>query len=445
MTGGASLERRLALGIGLVVTVLWIVAATVTADFLRREVNEQFDSALAETAQRILPLAAVEILGREDDGVAQRLATIDAHAEQFTYVVRDGLGRVLFQSHDADLADFPPPAPRGFRDTKDHRFYDDSVLSGSLSITMAEPMAHRRAVLRNMQIVLGLPLFAVIPLSLIGIALAVRRSLAPLRRLREALAGRGAGDLSPVEPGQDLPAEIAPVVGALNSLLARLATTFEAERSFAANAAHELRTPLAGAIAQAQRLQAETEDPAARQRGRDIERTLKRLTHLSERLMQLARAEGGRLRAQTPSDLRPVLRLVTDDLRRMHPDARLTLDLPRAAVLSDIDPDAFGILCRNLVENALRHGAADGEVLIALAPAGALTVTNDCPVIAPEVLARLTERFERNAGAGEGSGLGLAIVRTIAERAGGTFALASPAPGREAGFEARLILPPPVA
>jgi two-component system OmpR family sensor kinase len=441
MIRAASLQTRLAIGIGLTVTVLWIVAASVTAEILRREVNEVFDSALEETAQRILPLAAVEILGREEEGVALRLATIRGHMEYFTYVVRDTQGRVLFQSHDADLAAFPPYAGPGFHQTAAFRYYEDSVLSGSLTITVAEPMAHRREVLRNMQIVLGLPLIAVIPLSLIGIGLAVRGSLGPLRRLRDALAMRGAGDLSPIGEGQRLPAEIAPFVSALNSLLARLEATFEAERSFAANAAHELRTPLAGAIAQVQRLQSETSDKSAAQRGSDIEKTLKRLTHLSERLMQLARAEGGRLRADHPADLRPVLRLIADDVFHGAREHQISLSLPDAAVMSDIDSDAFGILCRNLIENASRHGAPDGAIEVTLTSDGVLSVVNEGPVIAPEALARLTERFERIGTSGEGSGLGLAIVRAIAERAGGKFALHSPARGRESGFEARLVLP----
>ncbi len=100
-----------------------------------------------------------------------------------------------------------------------------------------------------------------IPLALLAIILAVRASLSPLRRFRERLEARNARDLSPV-PAADLPSEIAPVADTLNGLLARLKAAFEAERSFAANAAHELRTPLAGAIAQAQRLQAETRMPA---------------------------------------------------------------------------------------------------------------------------------------------------------------------------------------
>jgi two-component system OmpR family sensor kinase len=110
-------------------------------------------------------------------------------------------------------------------------------------------------------------------------------------------------------------------------------------------------------------------------------------------------------------------------------------------VLSDIDPDAFGILCRNLIENALRHGKPDTPVAITLGADGRLLVTNEGPVIPVDILARLTSRFERAAISGEGSGLGLAIVRTIAERAGGSLVLRSPIAGHGTGFEAMVTLP----
>ena len=128
----------------------------------------------------------------------------------------------------------------------------------------------------------------------------------------------------------------------LNGVLDRLKAAFDAERSFAANAAHELRTPLAGAIAQAQRLRSETSDPAAEARAAEIEATLKRLTRLSERLMQLARAEGGRLRLDRTSDLRTVARVVVEDIGRTGAPGRIALTLPETPVMSDLDPDAFG-------------------------------------------------------------------------------------------------------
>ncbi|MCO8146561.1 ATP-binding protein [Rhodovulum tesquicola] len=444
MSWPASLQARLALSVGLVLTVLWLLAATVTAVLVRGEMDEVFDSALRETAERILPLAVTDIVGREEQGLPQRLAPIRAHDEFFTYIVRDPEGRILLQSHAADAAVFPPWDGAGFRQTATHRFYGDAALQGTIRITVAEPLAHRAAVAREIQMGLGLPLLVLLPIALAAIVLAVRLSLAPLRRFRLRLAARGARDLSEV-PAGDLPAEIAPLAATLNGLLARLRAAFEAERSFAANAAHELRTPLAGAIAQAQRLRSETRDPAAGARAAEIEATLKRLTRLSERLMQLARAEGGRLRTDTVADLRALARVVVDDIGRAGAPGRIALRLPDAAVMSDLDPDAFAILCRNLVENALRHGAPETPVDVTLTADAQLIVANDGPVVPPEMLDRLTARFKRANPEAEGSGLGLAIVAAIAERIGSPLDLASPRPGTTSGFEARVRLPAPAA
>ena len=436
----ASLQARLGLSVGLVLTVLWLLAATVTAVIVRAEMDEVFDSALRETAERILPLAVTDIVGREDQGVTQRLAPIRAHDEFFTYLVRDAEGRVLLQSHAADPTVFPSYDGPGFRQTTTHRLYSDAALQGTIRITVAEPLAHRMSVAREIQMGLGLPLLIVLPVALIAIILAVRFSLDPLRRFRARLDARGALDLSQV-PHEGLPTEIGPLADTLNSLLARLREAFEAERSFAANAAHELRTPLAGAIAQAQRLRSETKDRAAAQRATDIEETLKRLTRRTERMMQLARAEGGRLRMDKSSDLRGVARIVVDDIGRTGTPDRIRLNLPDMAVMSYLDPDAFAILCRNLVENALRHGAQASPVDVTLTASGQFTVANDGPVVPGETLDRLTARFERASATSDGSGLGLAIVAAIAERISSRLVLQSPRPGRTTGFQVSLRLP----
>ncbi|WP_028029638.1 ATP-binding protein [Gemmobacter nectariphilus] len=439
MTGPRSLQGRLGLWLGAALVGLWVAAASVTALIARGETEEVFDSALQETAQRILPLAVVDILNREEAGISQRLAAIRDHDEFFTYVVRDDQGRILLQSHAADPAAFPAWDGIGFRQTATHRLYNDQAVQGTIRITVAEPLDHRASVAREIQIGLGLPLLFVLPVALLAIVLAVRASLAPVRQFRDRLSARGARDLSPVA-SNDLPTEIAPLADTMNGLLARLSAAFEAERSFAANAAHELRTPLAGAIAQAQRLQAETADADARSRAAEIETTLKRLTRLAERLLQLARAEGGRLRRDVATDLRPVARLIVDDLARSAGPERIVLTLPDGAVMSDLDPDAFAILVRNLIENALRYGQPASPVEVSLASDGMLIVANDGPVVPAGDLARLTQRFERTTSDGRGSGLGLAIVRSIAERTGSHFEIRSPRASSDSGFEARFRL-----
>ena len=439
MSGPASLQARLALGLGLTLTLLWLSATAWTLADLRHETEEIFDAALRETAQRLLPLAVTEIINRDPEDGAQTLAPISDHEEFFTYIVRDRDGEILMRSHAADPALFPELAATGFATTDTHRFYSEATLQGAIRLTVAEPLSERQGTVRELAMRLGLPLLLVLPLTLIIVVIAVRLGLGGLRRFGADLTGRGASDLSPV-PTADLPSDLRPLADTVNDLLVRLSAAFEAERGFAANAAHELRTPLAGAIAQAQRLRSETADPATGERAGAIEATLKRLTRTSERLMQLARAEGGRLRTDTPADLRPVLQVITDEIARGAAPGRLDLDLPERAVLSDLDPDALAIVARNLIDNALRHGSEGSPVHIRLDAEGQLTVANDGAPIPAETLARLTDRFAR-AGSAEGSGLGLAIVAAIARRAGGTLSLHSPRPDTDSGFEVVVHIP----
>jgi len=433
-----SLQSRLGVAVGALVTLLWITAAVITADRQRQKMDEMFDASLQETASRILPLAVSDILSRGDlvSGV-QTVPMVRPHDESFSYVVRDDKGALLILSHGADPELFPAWDGTGFRTTPALRLYNDEALRGTVRISVAEPMVHRKRMAFEVQMGLLAPLALVLPLTLAGIAGLIRYGFAPLRQFRARLAKRGAADLTPVEAA-DLPAEVLPLAETMNALLSRLDAAFQAERSFAANAAHELRTPLAGAIAQVQRLRKETTEPAVTARAAEIEAVLKRLTRLSEGLMGLARAEGGRLRRDQAQDLRPVLRLVAEDVARLSAGAQINLDLPEAPVLSDLDPDLFGILARNLIANAVRHGTEGAEIRVRLAASGRIEVENDCAAVPPEVLARLTQRFERAPGAEkrEGAGLGLAIVRAILTRAEGKLDLVSPLPGEARGFRA---------
>jgi two-component system OmpR family sensor kinase len=439
-----SLQGRLLLTLGAVMLAIWVGAAWATAVLLRHEIEEVFDSSLQETAQRLLPLAVLDIVGREDgDAATQRLATIRSHEELFTYVVRNESGAVLLQSHAADLSAFPPYDGPGFRTTGRYRLYSEEALQGTVKITVAQPLSNQASVIREMQMVLGLPVLLVIPAAFGAIILAVRQGTRPLRRFREQLETRSEKDLAAVS-AQDLPSEVAPLADTMNALLARLRSAFDAERSLAANTAHELRTPLAGAIAQAQRIRKETAESHTAQRASDIEDALKRLTARSERLMQLARAEGGRLTLDADTDLRDAISLIVHDMNRTGQQDRIVLSLPEMPVMSSIDPDTVGILCRNLIDNALQHGGTDSLVEVSLSPQGELSVANGGPLISPERLETLTRRFERNGSNGRGSGIGLSIVATIAERIGATLDLSSPRPGRIDGFEARIDLNGPL-
>ena len=431
-----SLQGRLAAAIGLGLAVVWIATALITAQVLRYEMDEVSDSSLQETGQRVLQLAVVDIASREEEGISQRIAALQSHEELFTYLVRDAAGRILLQSHAAVAADFPPYAATGFDQTATHRLYFDAAMKGEITIAIAEPLTHRAEVAGETLWALALPLLALIPLGLLGCVVLVRRTLRPVRDFSAALATRGSGDLSPVLSGP-LPDELVPMAQAVNQVLARLRRTLEAERSFTANAAHELRTPVAAALAQTQRLMVETKGTAAGQRAADIEASLRRLNRMAEKLMQLARAEGGQMRVVAAQDMCMVLRLVVDDFAADRGRLAVRMD---GAVLSDIDADAFAILARNLIENALKHSPKASAVQVTLAE-GALRVVNGGPAIAPDVLDNLTARFARGSTDAMGSGLGLSIARAIADGAGGRLRLLSPAVGRPDGFEAVFVLP----
>lgn len=438
MIAPKSLQWRLSLWLGLGMTLLWVATAVVTAQKLRLEMDKVFDSALEETGQRLLPLAVRDIVGRDsDDEPSQSVATMREHDEYFTYVVRDAKGQILLRSHKADLSVFPPFTGMGFTDTPAHRIYSDAALQGTVTISVAEPLARRRAVAWQTLLGLALPLGLLVPVSLIGVWALVRLSMAPLRRLRSDIEARGAGDLTPVSMA-GLPSEIRPNALAVNRLLERLKQTLEAERSFTANSAHELRTPVAAALAQTQRLIIETSDKVARERAREIEAALRRLVRLSEKLMQLARAEGARLQAAEPINLAVILHMVVNEMTSgVGNSERVELVLPDVPALSHIDPDAFAILARNLIENALKHGSRQEPVRVALSADGVLRVTNAGPTVAPDLLACLSEPFERGRARADGAGLGLAIAKTIAAGAGGRIELLSPREGHDDGFEAR--------
>ena len=157
--------------------------------------------------------------------------------------------------------------------------------------------------------------------------------------------------------------------------------------------------------------------------------------------MQLAKAEGGGLLSGIPHDVVPIVRLVAEDfVRTAEVSDRLHVSVPEAAVLSRMDPDVFAILLRNLIENALRHGAKSEPVKVSLASDGVLSVSNRGPVIPAEVLARLIRPFARGSTPADGTGLGLAIADSIAAGAGARLELLSPASGAIDGFEARVYL-----
>ncbi|WP_296225807.1 ATP-binding protein [Ralstonia sp. UBA689] len=431
-----SLQARLAVMLALGLAALSLVAAFAAFHVLREEIDRISDSALQETAQRLLPLAVMEIVARDEQSRnEQRIPAVRTHHELLTYIVRDQTGKTILQSHDANPAIFPPNPASGFMSTASHRLYSETVLQGTMSIVVAEPLAARRDATIMAALSVVRPLALLVPFALLGAWLIVRFGLRPIRRFCDDIAARGRDDLSPlVDAG--MPTEIIPIADSVNDLMQRLDRALTAERSFTASSAHELRTPIAAALAQTQRLIAESQGTSIEVRARNVETSLHTLARLSEKLMQLARAEGGRVLADTPADLRPILQIVVDDIHRAERSSVVQLALPQEPVLSQIDPDAFSILVRNLLENALKHGTRAEAVQVELSAEGRLTVTNRSPVVPADTLSRLIQPFERGVTTAKGSGLGLAIVHAITQAAGARLCLRSPAEGMADGFQA---------
>lgn len=434
MSRPASLRRDLSLGIVLGVGLLWGAALLLAGGVLRHELNEVSDSALQEAAERILSIAVVELTNTTEEPAARRISPVGPHDEYLTYAVYDRAGAVLLYSHEAHRRLFSGRPQLGFRDRRGYRLYGLEAVSGAFRIAVAEPLAHRRETLWHTLQALALPVAALLPLSGFWVWWLTRARLRPMTRLSDAIRHRGEHDLTPVAtPG--LQAEFQPLEAAVNRLIAGMARALEAERSFTASAAHEMRTPVAAALAQAQRLVRELAARPEHPRAAALEAELKRLARLVAKLLQLARAEGAGVLREAEADLVPVLALTLDDFAREGAAARLKADLPERAP-SRIDPDAFGLLARNLIENALTHSPPDTPVEVVLQADGGLEVRNHGPAVPPERLARLTRRFERAGASAPGSGLGLAIADSIARAAQGRLDLASPIPGQTEGFRA---------
>ena len=375
----ASMTSRLILWLNAGMVLLWIFAVVLSAFVMREEFDEVFDSSLKETSERLMPLLVEDLYSKAPSEEPRRLGVNEPEREDYLiYQLRNSEGRVLLHSHDAPLEPFDVPLAPGYVDTSTHRVYTDTAVSNSLVLQVADPLDHRREAIAESAGALFLPLIVLVPLSIFAMWVLVRRALAPLETLRHEIGARDGGHLAPIG-AEDLPTELGSIATSVDRLMGRLRTALEGEREFASNSAHELRTPIAGALAQTQRLLVELPAGPARVRARGIEIALSKLSHLTEKLLQMARADAGIGRAETSVDLLPVVRLVVHDFELEGKHAgRVRLSTPRgaAAIMRRVDVDAFGIALRNLVENALLHGARDSAVEVTVDESGAISISN---------------------------------------------------------------------
>jgi two-component system OmpR family sensor kinase len=437
--------------------LLWVGAGAISVAVMQHELNEAYDDSLRQSALRLLPLAVHDL--RERDHGAGRLVVSGEredgdgdeddyprdgveHDATFTYFVRDQNAKLVLRDEHApeDITAGAPPL--GFSDFNGQRtFALDDPRSG-YSIVIIELSDRRLTALRDSIAALGWPLLALIPLIAGGVWLAMRLALRPLEALRRDIARRDSSNLEPLR-SDGHPAELAPIADAVAALLERLKSALDAERAFAARSAHELRTPIAGALAQTQQLADELAGRPGAERVHEIEAALKRLSQLSEKLLLLARIEAGFAKADRETDQMPVLKMVVRDINASTAwRDRVQLDLGEVTALpATLDPDAFTIVMRNLVENGLKHGVGTAAVQIIVDSKNTLRIRNESSPLDPAELAQLGRPFVRGDTAADGSGLGLSIARGIIEQAGGTLTLSSPIAGTAGGFEAVVELP----
>jgi two-component system sensor histidine kinase QseC len=420
MTRPHSLQGRLlALVLGFVITA-WLVTAVITYLDVRHELGELLDGHLAQAAALLIVQQTGEI--EDDHGVDA--PTLHRYAPKVAFQVFHE-GRLVSRSANAPAAPMIAPQEHfqtGFKteviDQATWRVFAAYGAEGDVQVYVGEQVSSRNAILWAVLRSSLWPAVAALPLLALAAWWAVRRGVTPLRRLGDTLRERKAETLHPVS-AENAPAEMLPMIEALNDLFARIESLMESERRFTADAAHELRTPIAAIRAQAQVALAE---PDAARRAHALAATLAgcdRATRLVEQLLTLARLEAGAAPDLTEVELRAIVRQVAAEIAPLADQKQQHLEVDAAQTHGVRgDTPLLAALIRNLVDNAVRYSQAGGRVKITLgedASAVSLTVEDSGPGLSEAEIKRLGERFFRALGTERsGSGLGWSIVKRIA-------------------------------
>jgi two-component system sensor histidine kinase QseC len=421
-----SLQRRLLVYLLLCAPIVWAAALLVSADRARDEVNELFDTEIIRLA-----LQVQAVVSREARSGAQTPAgplpapasSGEADLRDFALAVWDAEGQLLFV--DREGAKLPRrPNASGFVelpvDGQVWRvYYLQSARAESL-VAAGQRVHEREELVWSLMASQLLPWLLVLPLLLLAMTWAVRRALAPLHSLASELRGRAADALQPV-PTDHAPAELQPLLAAMNGLFARTEATLTRERRFTADAAHELRTPLAVLRAQWDVVRSATDGPERRHAEARLSAGLERMDRLVTQMLAMSRVEAAdRLWHTAAVQWQPMVERVMSDVLPLAERRRIELgcDWPADGVPAfplQGDGDLLAILLRNLLDNAVRYAPEGSAVTLRFDSAG-LKVENAGPPLSPEAVARMGERFHRIEGASEsGSGLGVSIAKRIAE------------------------------
>lgn len=434
-----SLRLRLLLSLGLILFCGTLVQAFFAYRGARAAADDQFDYQMQQLA-----ISIAQGLAALPDPQSPRLA---ADIRNFDFIVQVWtIGGVRVFATEPRVI-FAPETPTGLADWRGQDgFYRIVTLrEPGRVIQVAQDQAIRARLAGEFAWRAITPGALWAPLVLIVGLWLVNRALRPLHRVREQVAQRRADDLSPIDDAA-LPDEIRPVISEFNALLARLKTAFEAQGRFVADAAHELRTPLAALRLQIQALARQIDSPTAGVQvalARVID-GLDRATRLVDQLLVLAREDHRRQRGSAGRGLRPatvdanavevdavdldaVARDAVVALSDLAADRAIDLGLAEAeAVRITGDEEALGMLVRNLVDNAIKYTPRGGTVDVRVRQSDVtarLTVEDSGPGMPADELPHLLDRFHRGQSSGDaehpaGSGLGLAIVDAIAKRHG---------------------------
>jgi two-component system sensor histidine kinase QseC len=423
LTRPASLQGRLLLLVTGWSLAVWLLAAALTWRDARHEVGELLDSHLAQSAA----LLVAQGTGEHEDEHGIDAPSLHRYAPKVVFqVLHDG--RIAISSANAPGQPMVSgdSALQGFHTVRMHgepwRVFATSGSTPDVQVFVGERLDARDgivwAVLRSML----WPVAIALPVLALAGWWSVRRGLEPLRALGRTLAQRAPDALAPVHVDR-APAEILPVVSALNALFGRITELLDRERRFTGDAAHELRTPIAATRTQAQVAMNAVDDV---QRQRALSATLAgcdRAARLVEQLLTLSRLEAEALHTMQPLDLAAVVHRVTAELAPESLARKQILALrAQPGCIIRGDETLVAVLVRNLVDNALRYTPPGARIEIAVRTDGAsgvFLVEDSGPGLKESDLARLGQRFFRPSGTEPGgSGLGWSIVQRIAQAHG---------------------------
>ena len=442
-----SLRQRLLLAVSIVVLLIWGLTGILSYGKAQHEAEELMDGNLAQRAHLLLALLRDNEPGFAD--LADRLAVVGNPSAniyepplEFQFGTADGT--ILLRSSDAP--EVPITGRSGYSDILRHeeswRVLNIVSEDGRYRVQVAQSIEIRDQVALEVAGQTVLPVGLILPVAMLLLYLSIRRGLRPLDRLATEIAKRSSDNLAPLSNGP-IPTEARPLVAALNRLFFRVGSTMENERRFTADAAHELRTPLAALKLQAQ-VALMTEEVQARNHAlANISTGVDRATHLVEQLLRLARLDPlSALPEPQAVDLDVLVRESVAAVRNANPDVTQQFLIEPANKAGRIivgDAGLLEIALRNLLDNAIRYTPPGTTVWISVqddARSYTITVRDNGPGVPAVELPRLSERFYRGRETDvEGSGLGLAIVARIADLHSARFVAGNHPDG---GFVARL-------